>query len=92
MLFNNTCICRRRVCRINRSHDTDLIDKLYSFLVKKCTVKMDYCNYFDNLFLSFENDTDVLQNDTDVLVTSRLQIVYFRIDALGFFVAKLHHF
>lgn len=53
---------------------------------------MDYCNYFDNLFLSFENDTDVLQNDTDVLVTSRLQIVYFRIDALGFLVAKLHHF
>jgi hypothetical protein len=33
-----------------------------------------------------------LKNDTDVLVTSRLQIVYFRIDALGFFVAKLHHF
>ena len=51
MLFNNTCICRRRVYRIDRGHDTALIDKLYSFLVKKYAVKMDYCNYFDNLFL-----------------------------------------
>ena len=92
MLFNNICIRRRRVCRIDRGHDTALIDKLYSFLVKKYAVKMAYCNYFDKLFFSFENDTDVLRNDTDVLVTSRLQIVYFRIDALVFSVAKLHHF
>jgi len=51
MLFNNICIRRRRVCRIDRGHDTALIDKLYSFLVKKYAVKMDYCNYFDKLFL-----------------------------------------
>ena len=39
MLFNNICIRRRRVCRIDRGHDTALIDKLYSFLVKKYAVK-----------------------------------------------------
>lgn len=40
MLFNNICIHRRRVCHIDRCHDTALIDKLYSFFVKKIAVLM----------------------------------------------------